>query len=154
MQEFRSITIPMNDILVKKPLFIFVFSYIMTYRNLDFDKKIDITYRICKKLKLFGHDSKASDHKELYVRYYLAGYFDKLDFDSIVKDGTFHLLDYEQSKKFFIEVYFGNGYLINKFQTETLCNPFLGDQAKKEYLEWLEENFKIYYDQYHKASVN
>ena len=72
--------------------------------------------------------------------------------NEIVSDPAFHSEDYESSKKFFLEVYFGNKNLIAKFSSETNRNPFLNNQTKKEYLEWLEEKFEICYDNYQSFS--
>jgi hypothetical protein len=142
----------MSEILNKEPLFIFVFTYLMPYRNMPYDFKIILTEKICKKLKQYGHDNKPSDIKELYVRYYISGYLGISSFNEIVSDPAFHSEDYESSKKFFLEVYFGNKNLIAKFSSETNRNPFLNNQTKKEYIEWLEEKFKICYDSYQSFS--
>jgi hypothetical protein len=142
----------MSEILNKEPLFIFVFTYLMPYRNMPYDFKIIMTEKICKKLKQYGHDKKQSNIKELYVRYYISGYLGILSFNQIISDPAFHSEDYESSKKFFLEVYFGNKNLIEKFSSERNLNPFLNSQTKKEYLEWLDENFKICYDNYYSFS--
>jgi len=142
----------MSEILNKEPLFIFVFTYLMPYRNMPYDFKIIMTEKICKKLKQYGHDKKQSNIKELYVRYYISGYLGILSFNQIISDPAFHSEDYDSSKKFFLEVYFGNKNLIEKFSSERNLNPFLNSQTKKEYLEWLDENFKICYDNYYSFS--
>jgi hypothetical protein len=119
---------------------------------MPYDFKIIMTEKICKKLKQYGHDKKQSNIKELYVRYYISGYLGILSFNQIISDPAFHSEDYDSSKKFFLEVYFGNKNLIEKFSSERNLNPFLNSQTKKEYLEWLDENFKICYDNYYSFS--
>ncbi len=146
--EYREV-FKMSDILSKEPLFIFVFTYLMPYRKMPYDFKILLTEKICKKLIQYGHDKKPSDIRELYVRYYISGYLGIVSFSEILSDAAFHSEDYDASKKFFLEVYFGNKNLIEKFSSERSCNPFSNNQTKKEYLEWLEENFKICYEKYH-----
>ncbi len=140
----------MSEILDKDPLFIFVFTFLMPYRDLSLEFKFNLVDKICNKLIRYGHDKKNSDIKELYVRYYISGYLNSNSFDQIISDGTFHLLNYHDSKQFFIEVYYGNGYLMKKFYNEKQYSAFSSQEAKKEYLDWLEDNFKVFYSRYHK----
>ena len=150
MQPFKTPIIDMSKILDKEPLFIFVFNSLMPYRDLEFERKIDLINKICSKLIKYGHDKKSSDIKEMYVKYYISGYLNSYSFDKIVSDGTFHSLAYEPSKKFFLEVYYANGFLVQSFYQEFQRNPFYNDETRKMYLEWLIENFTVCYKNYHK----
>lgn len=133
-------------------LFSLVCGYLNGMRHLSDEYKIKLSHKICQKLKSYKHNEKNNDFLTMYIQYYISGYLDRFDFDKIISDGVFHILEYEPSKNFFIEVYFGNYYLINKFQEETSEYAFSNPSTKTNYLNWLEDNFKVCYNKYHKNS--
>jgi hypothetical protein len=135
-------------------LLLFVSSFLNSNKNLSDDYKNNLSNKICKKQQSYKHSEKSTEFLTMYVQYYLAGYLDNREFDQIISDGTFHILEYEPSKNFFIEVYFGNYFLIKKFEQEMSIYAFSNQESKTMYIDWLEENFKICYDQYHKDPVN
>jgi hypothetical protein len=135
---------------IEAQLFSSVGSFLNNYKNLSQEYRSELVHKICKKLQIYEHHEKNSDFLTMYLQYYVAGYLDRRDFDSIISDGSFHYLEYKPSKDFFIEVYFGNLHLIRMFEVEMLIYPFSNQESKTKYLHWLEENFKICYLKYHK----
>jgi len=135
-------------------LFRMASSIIGHFKNSSEEYQVYLINNICENLIKYKNDKKDNNFKEMYAKYYLHGLTDRKDFEDLVKDGAFHLNEFDNCKNFFIECYEKNHYLVKKFRDVNALNAFSNGQAKIEYLEWLEENFKVYYDQYHKDPVN
>lgn len=118
--------------------------------EIDHEIKTKYAFKTLDKLESFGHIDKEHGILMMYVKYYIAGYFAEDNFDAIVKDGAFHILGFEESKDFFLEVYFGNKKIVNQYKFETNKNPFETLQTKTDYKEWMIEKFTPCYYKYHK----
>lgn len=130
-------------------LFYIASSIIGHFKNSSEEYQIYLINHICENLMKHKHDKKDNYFKQMYAKYYLQGLTDRKDFEDLIKDGAFHLNGYENCKNFFIECYEKNHYLVRKYHNEISLNLSLDEQDKIEYLQWLEENFKIRYDEYH-----
>ena len=132
--------------------FNFVSRHIPTIKDVSQDYLLSIIHKVTRKIRKYDHSDTPDDFKFMYVKYYLDGHFNTLDFDEIIKDGVFHKFDFELCKSFFLEVYCDNIFLMKKYESNN-CNYFKNNQDYDTYNLWLVENFKICYDQYHKDAV-
>lgn len=107
--------------------------------------------KIYQKLDMYGHLSYHPINEYIffhqYVKYYICGIFDDKDFDEIICDPAFHFTEFDKSKDFFLQVYFGNKFLQKKYKNTFNKNA---NQNVSDYEKWMIENFKKYYKIYHK----
>ena len=111
------------------------------------DKVIDA---IKAKIVRHGHEHTEFEFLCWYMNYYYDGLIKKNTVDEIVSDGVFHILGYDNSKKFFFEVYDRNRHLYNLYYSE--CRPYSSDpeQNRPKFLKWLTVEFDKAFNHYYK----